>query len=313
MEARPKTRFPGSTKHSSNGKSGYTVLVPLQDLDLTKTLLPPAIRTAKRHDGKIILLNIIEIPYQLPPSEAKQFTLEREFKLQYARQIIETAGCDAEIMVRVAHRIPSAIEQLALSLDIDLIIIWAKNKGLLWNKEIYQKLYAVNSNLVVAKELVETHFEDVFIQVDDLQAASSMMEHATYLFGNEEGIIHMISEYSENDEKSTLRKVRSIVDGFHRQNPWFAGKTIIHQLEQKSAAREYLKDIYHKVTGSTGVLVSYPSGKRSRTDSWLAEVAKDLNLPVYILKIARIEPVGIDRIANQVQQWLGFASEQLKA
>lgn len=122
METHQKHQFTVSGEHLTQDNGEYTVLVSLQDIDLTKTLLPPAIRAAKRHDGKIILLNIIEIPYQLPPSEAKQFLLEREFKLEYARQIIETAGCDVEIMIRIAHRITYAIKHLSKDENVNIII-----------------------------------------------------------------------------------------------------------------------------------------------------------------------------------------------
>lgn len=122
METHQKHQFTISWEHLTQDNGEYTVLVSLQDMDLTQSLLPPAIRAAKRHDGKIILLNVIEIPYQLPPSEAKQFILEREFKLEYARQIIETAGCDAKIKVRIAHRISYAIQRFLKDKNVNLII-----------------------------------------------------------------------------------------------------------------------------------------------------------------------------------------------
>ena len=308
MESDRESSFSKFTTNLYYEHTEYTVLVPLQDMDLSNALLPPAIRAAKRHNGKVILLNIIEIPYQLPPSEAEQFILEREFKLEYARQIIETAGFEVEIMVRIAHRLPHAIEQLANSWDIDLIVMWAKNKGLLWNKEIYQKVYNVNSNLLIAKERVKTHFEEVIIQVDELQAARSMIEHATYLLGREEGSIHMIPDFSTNDEKSTLKKVRSIVDRFHRQNPWFTGKTIINQLQPKSAIKKYLNKMYHEGTGSTCVLVPYPSGKKSGTGPWLSDKAEKLNLPVFLSKVGRVEPFGIEQLTNKLKNWIGITS-----
>lgn len=122
METHPKNQSTVSGKHATQVNGEYTVLVSLQNIDLIKTLLPPAIRAAKRQDGKIILLNVIEIPYQLPPSEAKQFILEREFKLEYARQVIETAGCDVEIMIRIAHRITYAIKHLSKDENVNIII-----------------------------------------------------------------------------------------------------------------------------------------------------------------------------------------------
>lgn len=308
MESDRESSISGFTNSLAREKSEYTVLVPLQDMDVGKTLLPPAIRAANRHDGKIILLNIIEIPYQLPPSEAEQFTLEREFKLQYARQIIETAGCDGQIMVRIAHRIPYAIKQLASSLDIDLIIMQAEKKGLWWAKKISLELYTVKSNLLAARNNADSHFNKVILTVDDPLSARSMMEHATYLLESEEGTIHIIPDYSPNNKKSTLRKLRSIVDEFNRQNPWFAGKTVIHQLQPKSAARNYLNEMYHKGKGSTGVLFPYSPGKKSRAGTWLSDEAEELNLPVFLSKVGRVEPGGIDQLTNRLTNWMGITS-----
>lgn len=308
METHQKLRPTGSGKNPGQDNGGYTVLVPLQDIALTKSLLPPAIRAAKRHNGKIILLSIIEIPYQLPPSEAEQFKLEKEFLLQYALQIIETAGCDGEIMVRIAHRLPYAIEQLASSLPIDLIVMWAKNKGLLWDKQIYQKLYDVNCNLLIAKEQVETHFEEVILQVDEPQTARSMMEQATYLLGSEEGTIHIIPDYSADEEQAELQHIRSTVDTFCRKNDWFNGKTIIHQVQPKFATRKYLHEMYHQGTGSTCVLVPYSSGKKSKADHWLENEAKELSLPVFLSKVGRVEFIGIDQFAHKLKHWIGNAS-----
>lgn len=209
-----------------------------------------------------------------------------------------------EIMVRIAHQLPHVIEQLANSLNIDLIIMYAKNnKGLLWNKEIYQKLYDVENNLLVAKERVKTHFEEVIIQVDDLHTALSMIEQATYLLESEEGAIHIIPDYSSSDEKSMLKKVRSIVNRFHRQNPWFTGKTIINQLQPKSAIRKYLNEMYHRGTGSTCVLVPYPSGEKRGSDKWLGNIAEELNLPVFLSKISRTKPSGTAYLINKIHTW----------
>ncbi len=308
MGVRKKIEYTGSLKYSGKGKIGYMILVPLQDISYSKTLLPPAIRAAKRHNGKIILFNVIEIPYQLAPSEAEQYIMERESKLEYARQIIEKEGCDVEIMVRIAHRMPYAIEHFAGSLNIDLIVMWARNSESLWNNEIYQKLYDVNSNMLVAMKQVETYFDEVIIQVDDLQAASSMIEHATYLLRSEDGTIHLIPVFGENDERSTLRTLRSIVNNFKRQNSWFDGKTIVNQLQPKSATKQYLNDMYDKSPGSIGLLISYPTGKKSGADTWLKDEAEKLNLPVFLSKVGPVEPVGIDQLTDKLKIWLGITS-----
>ncbi len=78
---------------SSQLRDEYIVLVPIQDSKQFNMLLPLAIDLAAKHDGKILLLNIIEIPYQLPPSTAKKFILERELYLRQGMEMLRRAEC----------------------------------------------------------------------------------------------------------------------------------------------------------------------------------------------------------------------------
>lgn len=56
----------------------YTIVVVVQNPAQLGLLLPTAIDIAKLHHGRVILLNMIEIPYQLPPSAARKFIKEQE-------------------------------------------------------------------------------------------------------------------------------------------------------------------------------------------------------------------------------------------
>jgi len=109
-------------KKSSKLKDAYTVLVPIRDPEQFSLLLPPAIDLATKNHGKIILLNIIEIPYQLPPSSAKKFITERELMLEQGLEMLALADCSGSTAVRIAHDTNSAIKRFSKDEDVNIII-----------------------------------------------------------------------------------------------------------------------------------------------------------------------------------------------
>lgn len=107
---------------SSQLRDEYTVLVPIQDSRQFDLLLPAAIDLARNHHGKVILLNIIEIPYQLPPSAAKIFVLERELLLSQGLDMLKHAECAGSTAVRIAHDTNKAIERFSKEQHVNVII-----------------------------------------------------------------------------------------------------------------------------------------------------------------------------------------------
>ncbi|TYP93735.1 hypothetical protein LX73_1445 [Fodinibius salinus] len=82
---------------------------------------------------------------------------------------------------------------------------------------------------------METHFEDVIMQVNDLKTVRSII---TYLLGSKEGTIYMVPAFSEKDKKSTLRKLRSIVNKFDRQNPLVYRKNYCQSITAENLLQE---------------------------------------------------------------------------
>lgn len=107
---------------SSQLRDEYTILVPIQNPGQFELLLPPAIDLATKHNGRVILLNIIEIPYQLPPSSARKFILERELLLSEGLEMLERAGCRGSSAVRIAHDENNAIKQFSKDENVNIII-----------------------------------------------------------------------------------------------------------------------------------------------------------------------------------------------
>lgn len=120
------------------GGKDYRVLVPIGKFEQFGILLPPAIAIATKYNGVVILLNIIEIPYQLPPSAARRFLLERELFLMNGLEMVKESQCKARVEVRIAHRVSYAIDRFAKKEEVNLIIKGrSKNNGLsLWSKRL---------------------------------------------------------------------------------------------------------------------------------------------------------------------------------
>ncbi len=123
MKENEKRRTIGVIQNSSaHSKRGYTILVPIKYHEQFDILLPVAIDIATKHQGKVILLNIIEIPYQLPPSAAKKFILERELLLMPGKEMLKRAGCMGSTAIRIAHHTENAIERFARHENVNIIV-----------------------------------------------------------------------------------------------------------------------------------------------------------------------------------------------
>lgn len=107
---------------SVHSKKSYTILVPIQNREQFDLLLPVAIDIATKHQGKVILLNIIEIPYQLPPSAARKFVLERELLLMSGMEMLKREGCRGSTAIRIAHHTGNAIERFAECENVNFIV-----------------------------------------------------------------------------------------------------------------------------------------------------------------------------------------------
>lgn len=107
---------------SVHSKKSYTILVPIQNRKQFDLLLPAAIDMATKHHGKVFLLNIIEIPYQLPPSAARKFILERELLLMPGMEMLKRAGCRGITTIRIAHHTGNAIERFAEYENVNIIV-----------------------------------------------------------------------------------------------------------------------------------------------------------------------------------------------
>jgi amino acid transporter/nucleotide-binding universal stress UspA family protein len=101
----------------------FTILVPLSNPKTVKGLLSIAIAIAKKHDGEVILLHVIEVD-QGVPLRAGIDKGERVIPfLEEARTIVQEAGVPIRSIVEVAHRISQGILDTAIEEQANFIIL----------------------------------------------------------------------------------------------------------------------------------------------------------------------------------------------
>ena len=105
-------------------KNKFRILLPIANPDTVNPLLDLAIAIAKKKNGEILLLRVITIPEQLPPTSFEEAVVEREeMFLKRARKKAEEAGVPTHALIRVGHHIARAILETARQRACSLILM----------------------------------------------------------------------------------------------------------------------------------------------------------------------------------------------
>lgn len=282
----------------------YMVLVPLQDLDLCEILLPPAIQAVRMHNGSILLLNVIVIPYQLAPSEAECYVLERQMLLMNALELVKKAGCRGNIMVRIAHSVSYAILQEAKANQVDLIVMASGDKQPLWKRKEYKRLQIVRSNLLIVDNRIRPKINEIFIWIEEVESIPALLDNAHYLLGNTRSSIHLLVDLDSMKNRQELSDIQNYIISTIQRYPWFDGEIRIDQLGLEPYDNSYLRHFYDVDRGEIGVLLPYPVKNKSRAFHQLKRAVSALKLPVYKAKFSNTEPTGIYWMIRQIKHHL---------
>ncbi|MCY4144910.1 MAG: amino acid permease [Chloroflexi bacterium] len=101
----------------------YRVLVPVANPSSLTTLLPPAVRAAKLHDGKVTLLHIVTVPSPTPLSSGYRYLQASDALQKQAIAMVADEDVAVEYIVRVARRVAPAIIDTAREQHADLVVI----------------------------------------------------------------------------------------------------------------------------------------------------------------------------------------------
>jgi len=108
----------------------YRVFLPLREFtDLS--LVRFGAQIAKNHGGELSLLNVVEIPRNLPPKAIKfSFVNERIKELQRLTKMAGKEGVDARASVKIGHKVYEIIVDTLSEEDVNLLVLgWRGGRG----------------------------------------------------------------------------------------------------------------------------------------------------------------------------------------
>jgi amino acid transporter/nucleotide-binding universal stress UspA family protein len=123
--------IPGLSSHIAHSqgrgtseKQRFRIMVPLANPETAENLIRLAAAVARDKEGEILLLRVIRIPEQLPPTAFDESDVEKEEQwLKSVRQIAEAQGIPTHALIRVGHNVARAILETSRERYCDLIIL----------------------------------------------------------------------------------------------------------------------------------------------------------------------------------------------
>ena len=104
-------------------KSGYRILVPLAHPDHVDDLIHMASAIARDRGGEILALGVVRVPEQLPVAEGRRFVSEFKGIMEIAMKSGKRHGVVVNTLIRIGHKVTTAIIDTIKERDIDLMIM----------------------------------------------------------------------------------------------------------------------------------------------------------------------------------------------
>jgi nucleotide-binding universal stress UspA family protein len=108
----------------------FRILVPVANEKTVERLQRFAVGMAKAYNADITVLNVIQVPPQLPPSEGRKYLSNARALLEKAIHVSVEEGVPASSLVKLTHNIPKAIIETCEERKINLMILgWEGEKA----------------------------------------------------------------------------------------------------------------------------------------------------------------------------------------
>lgn len=110
-------------KRKEKEKGRFRILVPLHNPDHVRKLLDFAIPLAQKHDGEIVALVVVDVPFQLPIHQGLKFVHHKRPLLRTASEYAKEKGIEIESDIKVAHRVADGILSSAEDESASLLLM----------------------------------------------------------------------------------------------------------------------------------------------------------------------------------------------
>ena len=109
---------------AKQARKEYKILVPIANPDTMKSLVTVAAAIAKKFDGEILLLSVVEVPHYVPLERGVARAGSYRPQLTLAEKICEREGVtDVKRMIKISHRLSHGILETAREESCNFIVM----------------------------------------------------------------------------------------------------------------------------------------------------------------------------------------------
>lgn len=132
---------------AKQARKEYKILVPIANPETMKSLVTVAAAIAKKFDGEILLLSVVEVPYYVPLERGVARTGDFRPQLLLAEKICEREGVtDVKRMIKIAHRLSHGILETAQEENCNFIVMGRVSRRTLGDRLLATVIDAVLEN-----------------------------------------------------------------------------------------------------------------------------------------------------------------------
>jgi APA family basic amino acid/polyamine antiporter len=132
---------------AKQARKEYKILVPIANPETMKSLVTVAAAIAKKFEGEILLLSVVEVPYYVPLERGVARTGDFRPQLLLAEKICEREGVtDVKRMIKIAHRLSHGILETAQEENCNFIVMGRVSKRTLGDRLLATVIDAVLEN-----------------------------------------------------------------------------------------------------------------------------------------------------------------------
>jgi APA family basic amino acid/polyamine antiporter len=132
---------------AKQARKEYKILVPIANPETMKSLVTVAAAIAKKFDGEVLLLSVVEVPYYVPLERGVARTGDYRPQLLLAEKICEREGVtDVKRMIKIAHRLSHGILETAQEENCNFIVMGRVSKRTLGDRLLATVIDAVLEN-----------------------------------------------------------------------------------------------------------------------------------------------------------------------
>lgn len=187
------------------GPCDFHILVPVANEKTVQQLQRFAIRMAKHYTADITVLNVIQVPAQLPPSEGRKYLNNSRNLIAKAVEMAEPEEIPVYSLVKLTHNVPKAIIETCEERKIDLMVLgWEGDRsrqdrvfGTILDEIILNTVCDIC--LICKAPMQDTPINRVFIPVSNIRYAILSLKIAEAMVGeNGNPICLFHATYSED-------------------------------------------------------------------------------------------------------------------